>query len=128
MRRLPEWRGKTDDTAPPARVRVRVFDAYGGICRCRQDCCVVIRPPMKWQCDHVVALVNGGQNIESNLVPILTDHHKVKTARDVAIKSKTYRIRTKHNGVRTKPKGRPLPGTRASGIRKRMNGNVERWS
>lgn len=29
-------------------------------------------------------------------------------------------------GIR-KPKGRPMPGTRASGIRKRLNGQVERW-
>jgi hypothetical protein len=26
-----------------------------------------------------------------------------------------------------KPKGRPIPGSKASGVRKRMNGNVEAW-
>lgn len=32
-RALPEWIGKTPDTAIPARVRVRVFERFGGICQ-----------------------------------------------------------------------------------------------
>ncbi len=40
--------------------------------------------------------------------------------------AKTYRIIEKQAGVK-KRKGRPLPGTKASGMRKRMDGTVERW-
>lgn len=40
--------------------------------------------------------------------------------------AKTKRIIEKQAGVKRKS-GRPLPGTKASGMRKRMNGTVERW-
>jgi 5-methylcytosine-specific restriction protein A len=33
-RALPEWIGKTADSAVPARVRVRIFDRYEGRCQC----------------------------------------------------------------------------------------------
>lgn len=98
MRSVPEWIGKTDDEAPPPRVRVRVFERFKGVCQC--GCGIVIRPGMPWQADHKDALINGGENREKNLVPILTDHHKVKTAADVAVKSKTYRMKAAHVGVR----------------------------
>lgn len=55
----------------------------------------------KWDTDHVIALINGGKNIESNLAPILRGKpHKEKTAQDVATKSKTSRMRAKHLGIR----------------------------
>lgn len=77
-----------------------------------------------WDVDHVVALVNGGKHCESNLAPALRDKHREKTKADVAEKSTVYRKRAKHLGLR--PKGRPMPGSKASGIRKRMDGTVER--
>ena len=55
---------------------------------------------MKWQTDHRVALINGGANRERNLVTLLTDHHKVKTAQDVRVKSKTAKMRAKHLGIK----------------------------
>jgi hypothetical protein len=33
----------------------------------------------KWQLDHIVALINGGEHRESNLAPILDAEHKAKT-------------------------------------------------
>ena len=45
---------------------------------------------------------------------------------DVTEIAKTNRIIAKQAGVK-KRKGRPLPGTKASGLRKRMDGTVERW-
>lgn len=52
--------------------------------------------------------------------------HAAKTKVDVKAIAKSKRIRDKRIKAR-KPKGRPLPGTRASGLRKRMDGTVERW-
>ncbi|MBG6211729.1 hypothetical protein IWQ49_006420 [Labrenzia sp. EL_126] len=49
-----------------------------------------------------------------------------KTNKDVKQIAKGKRQYNGHNGIK-KRKGRPLPGTRASGIRKRMDGSVERW-
>jgi 5-methylcytosine-specific restriction endonuclease McrA len=78
-----------------------------------------------WQVDHTIPLIQGGENREKNLQAICLDCHLIKTKAEVAEKSKTARIRKKHLGLR-KAKGRPLPGTKASGIRKRMDGKVEK--
>lgn len=63
-RTLPEWIGATPDTPIPPRVRLRVFEAHGGVCYLSKR---KIRAGEKWQADHVVALINGGENRESNL-------------------------------------------------------------
>ena len=42
-----------------------------------------------------------------------------KTEADVHEKSRSYRKRLRHAGIKLAPKGRPLPGTIASG------GNIE---
>lgn len=93
---VDEWIGATPDTAIPKRVRVRVFDRYGG--RCYKSGRKIM-PGDVWQVDHIVALINGGENRESNLAPILDAPHKEKSAGDVAIKAKTARIRAKHLGL-----------------------------
>lgn len=116
------WVGKTDDSQAPARVRLRIFVRYDGRCGC---CLRKIRPGEKWQLDHVDALINGGRNDESNLQPLLVEHHRNKTRADVAQKATTYRKRSKHIGIKPR-KSRPMPGSKASGLRKRMNGQVER--
>lgn len=120
-RSAPEWIGRNDDSAIPPRVRLRVFEKHKGVCHLSGR---PIRAGERWDCDHVIALCNGGQHRESNLAPALAAPHKIKTAADVAEKSSVYRKRLAHLGL--KPKGRPMPGSKASGFRKRMNGTVER--
>lgn len=95
-RALEIWVGKTDDEMPPPRVRLRIFQAHGGRCYRSGR---LIRPGDKWALDHILAIINGGKNIETNLAPILEDSHKEKTAEDLAIKSKTYRMAAKHAGT-----------------------------
>lgn len=118
-RSTEEWIAKHDDAPIPDRVRMRVWVRSGGRCHC---CGRLILVGERWEADHVVALINGGEHRESNLRPILVEHHKSKTNDDVATKSYTYRIRKKHLGLR-KAK-RPMPGSRASGWKKRMDGTV----
>lgn len=121
-RTVEEWIGKTPDSQPPPRVRLRVFDRYGGICH-RSG--IKIRPGDQWDLDHVVAIINGGENRESNLAPILKGKpHNEKSAEDVAEKSMVARKRKAHLGI--KPKKRPFPGSKASGLKKRMDGRVEK--
>lgn len=98
MREVPEWIGKTDDAAVPARVQVRVFQKFGGICpKCNRKLSQI----NSWQCDHIIALVNGGQNRESNLQPLCTSPcHSQKTKADVAEKAVTARVRAKHLGIK----------------------------
>lgn len=110
-RSVKEWRGDTPDTPIPPRVRLRVFDRAHGLChRCTRK----IAAGERWQCDHVKALINGGQNRESNLAPLCAWCEPVKNGEDVAEKSDVYAVRAKHVGVKDKPSGRGLrkpPGT-----------------
>ena len=122
-RSVPEWRGKTPDTAIPPRVKVRVFERASGHC---QECGVKIRQGMVWECDHVISLINGGENAETNLQCLCGPCHALKTRGNVAEKATLAKKRKKALGV-SKRRGRPMPGTKASGIRKRMNGDIERW-
>lgn len=102
-RQVDEWWGATDDTPVPPRVRLRVFEAHGGRCHLSGR---KIMPGEAWDLDHVIALINGGQHRESNLAPALKAPHREKTAEDVALKSKLYRIRAKHTGAW--PKGQKI--------------------
>lgn len=94
-REVPEWVGPTPDSAIPLRVRLRVFERYGGRCYISNR---KIMPGDKWQVDHIVAIINGGPHRESNLAPVLDSEHKAKTKADVATKSKTARMKAKHLG------------------------------
>lgn len=102
-RALPEWIGDTPDTAVPPRVRVRTFDRKGGRCGI---CGRRIGAGEHWTLEHIKALINGGENRESNLGVTCSWCVPEKNATDVAEKSKTYEMRAKHIGVRTKPKYR----------------------
>lgn len=98
-RSLDEWEGRDADEQVPPRVRVRVFDRFEGKChRCRRK----IRPGDKWTCEHVIALINGGQNRESNLNITCSWCLPEKNAEDVSEKSEVYEIRSKHLGVKPK--------------------------
>lgn len=110
MRSVKEWIGKTDDAQIPPRVRVRVFDRHGGICYLSGR---KIRAGDSWQCDHIVALVNGGEHRESNLAPVMVEPHKRKTRDDLAEKALVYRKKKKNLGI--KPKKRTIPGRRFNG-------------
>lgn len=120
-RSVPEWKGRTPDEAVPPRVRARVFDRAGGKChRCGRK--IVAET---WTCEHLVALVNGGANAERNLGVTCNWCLPAKNAEDVAEKSEVARVRKKHVGIAAK-RFRPIPGSKASGWRHRMDGTWER--
>jgi 5-methylcytosine-specific restriction enzyme A len=121
-RSVPEWIGKDDNDWPPRRVYLRVWDRFGGVCQC--GCGRKITAGEPWNLDHVIAVINGGPNRESNFVPLLVSCHKAKTREDLAIKSKTARIKAAHLGV--KAKSRPMPGSKASKFKRKMDGRVVR--
>lgn len=124
MRTLEEWHGANDDTHPPPRVQLRVLVHHDARCA---SCTRKIGGPVPWQCDHIIAIIKGGQNRESNLQPLCIECHIQKTKSDVGEKSRTYRKALHHIAMRAmKRKWRPLIGTKASGWRKRMDGTVER--
>jgi 5-methylcytosine-specific restriction endonuclease McrA len=116
-----EWIGKNDDSRIPDRVRVRVFDRYGGRCHISGR---KIQPGDHWDCDHIIALINGGEHRETNLAPAIKDKHREKTAEDVREKSIVARKRKKHLGI--KKKGSSMPGSKGSKWKRKMDGTVVR--
>ena len=113
-RSVPEWIGKTDDAMPPPHVRLRILRRHNHRCHWTG---LEIRAGDNWTPDHIIALCNGGRNVESNLAPILRGKpHAEKTAQDVAIKAKTDRMAKKHFGL--KPKRQGFRGWR------KMNGEI----
>lgn len=114
-RSTKEWIGKTDDHRAPKSVRDRLKLAYPNCNICGRK----IEAGEKMALDHVVAIINGGENRESNLRPVHQKCHAIKTAGDVAEKSKVAAIRQKHHGIVDPPKmqGRPFPKTKQAAKR-----------
>ncbi len=69
-----------------------------------------------------MALINGGENRERNLAPTISAHHAIKSADDVAKKSRTALLKAAHLGIRKL--SRQLPCGRDSDLSKTMNGEV----
>lgn len=105
-RQTPEWIGKNENTPVPDRVKLRVFQNHNGICHISKRKIAAGEP---WDTEHVVAIINGGENRETNLAPALRSKHKIKTAQDMAEKSRTYRKRKSNLGLR---KPRTITGWR----------------
>lgn len=120
-RSVPEWKGKTPDAKIPPRVRLRVFEAFGGVC---QETGRKIQPGDDWDCDHIVALVNGGEHCESNLRPVLRAAHREKTKEDVKLKAKVDRVRKKHVGIDQKPVYAKIPGSKGTRFKRALDGRV----
>ena len=118
-RQVPEWIGKTPDTPAPPRVKLRVFEKNGGICHLTGR---KITPADQWDLDHITALVNGGENRESNLAPALRHAHKEKSAQDVAQKAKDRRVRSKHLGI--EKKRATIAGSKETKWKRKIDGTV----
>jgi 5-methylcytosine-specific restriction protein A len=114
-RSVPEWIGKTDDSAIPVRVKLRVHAKAEGLCaKCGVEAAT-------GQYDHIIPLIIGGENRESNLQFLCTPCHKAKTKLDVKLKAKVARVRSRHLGLR---KPSRFPGSRDSKFKKKIDGSV----
>lgn len=120
-RSVDEWIGKTPDSKVPDRVKERVFLRARGLCHISGR---KIQAGEAWEVEHVKPLSLGGEHRERNLAPALCEAHKEKSRAEAKTRAKSNRVRRKHLGLKAN-KGRPMPGTKASGIRKRMDGTVE---
>lgn len=103
-RTVKEWIGRTDDSQPPSRVKMRILEAHGFRCY-RTGVEIRDGDAPHIQYDHKIALINGGENRESNLGPIFAKAHREKTREDVAEKAKIAKKRAKAF-VQARPKKR----------------------
>lgn len=106
-RAVTEWIGKTPDSKAPPRVLLRIFIREDGRCKISGR---KIAPGERWQADHGVALINGGENRESNLFPVLIEPHKEKTRRDLAEKKRVAARAKSHAGIKTQGPSIPSRG------------------
>ena len=118
-RSVPEWCGKTDNSAIPPRVKVLVYmDANGYCAKCTR---FVDGSKVCGEYDHIIPLILGGQNRQSNLQLLCTECHSGKTKLDVKLKAKVARVRKRHLGIK---KPSRFPGSRASKFKKKISGEV----
>ena len=101
-RSVQEWVGRTDDTKVPPRVRQRVYDRHNGVCHI---CKLPIKIGETWHADHITALIEGGENRESNLGPAHDHCNLAKSNDEKARKSKVAKTRQKHTGA-IRPQGK----------------------
>lgn len=100
--------------------KARIFDAARGVCHI---CGRKIKVGEAWDAEHVVAYALTHDDSDENIRPAHTACHKLKTKDDVRVISKAKRVRAKHMGATVKPRSL-IPGSRGSGLRKRMDGTV----
>jgi 5-methylcytosine-specific restriction endonuclease McrA len=100
--------------------RVEVFMSTDGRC---YVCGQKLRGDA-WEAEHPQALALGGSDGIADLRPICRPCHKPKTADDKRAIEKCKRVRDRHIGA--KRSRTPLPGSRASGWKRKMDGTVER--
>lgn len=114
-----EWIGRTDDAMPSANVRLRIWERFEGVCQC--GCGRKIQAGETWDLDHIKPLEDGGENRESNLHPLITAHHRTKTARENTQRARIRGQKKAHIGIR---KPSRMPGSRSSKYKIKMDGTV----
>ncbi len=118
------WVGKTDDSAIPPRVRLRVWDREHGKChRCNRK----IPAGDAWIIEHRIAIINGGANAEHNLCLSCSWCKPLKDAEDVAEKAKTYAVRSRHV-LPSEPSRLQSPGFRKAAPQRTATRPIEKWS
>ena len=105
--------------------RARLFLERGGRCH---KCSRKIDAGDIWIDEHLIALENGGTNDWDNRVLTCSwcKPRKDRTDHSQAAKGRAQAVRHIIPTSQRQTKGKPLPGTRRSGWRKRVDGRVER--
>ena len=79
-----------------------------------------------WDIDHIAPLALGGTNELKNLQILCKPCHRSKTSQsDIPRIAKTKRLKARHLGARS-PSSRPIPGSRRSSWKRKLDGSVVR--
>lgn len=117
-RAVDEWIGRTDNTPIPARVKERIARKAEDTC---QQCKRIVGPHLAARFDHIIPLILGGQNRETNIQLLCDPCHVAKTGLDVKLKAKVARVRKRHIGLRKPSK---FACSRSSRWKKKIDGSV----
>ena len=103
------------------RTKLEAFHRSGGHC----EVCKAKLSTGFIEYDHIIPLAMGGNSDADNISCVCSTCHRLKTStQDIPAIAKSNRQRVKHLGIRRY--SRPMPGTKRSGLKKKMNGTVER--
>ncbi len=100
-RSVREWIGETGDAMPPATVRLRILRRFNRTCQLTG---VIIADGQPFDLEHKKPLEDGGENRESNLVPVLRLPHELKTAAEKKRQAKADRLAKRAHGLLPSPK------------------------
>lgn len=107
----------------PKSVKLEAWKRCGGFCECGCGQKIISG---NVQYDHRLADALGGEPTLENCVVMRSRCHLKKTVEnDRPAIDKATRVYEKNAGIR-KSKGRPMPGTKASGWKKNFDGSTER--
>ena len=103
--------------------RLNLFLKRKGTCAA---CSQKIEAGKAWDIDHILPLALGGTNERENLQILCKPCHRAKTKKaDIPRIAKTKRLKAHHLGARA-PSNRPIPGSRRSPWKRKMDGSVVR--
>ena len=102
------------------RTRLEAFERANGYC---EQCGIKLKAGNH---EYHHSSFDSSDNSLSNCVVLCSEHHSAITRERAPLLAKSNRIRERIAGI-NRVSGRPLPGTRRSGIRRRFNGTVEKW-
>lgn len=116
--KLKEWVGRRPESMPGQTVLFRLHAQQNGVCAC--GCGQVMDfNTDQIDCDHRVALIDNGENRESNLQLMLRECHKTKTKRESSERSEERSHKAKAFTALRKPtalSGSPIKYSRARGV------------
>lgn len=93
-RSTKEWIGRRPESMPSIHVRLRIYSRQNGLCAC--GCRRVMNLDRdKIDCDHILALRDGGENRETNLQLLLHEHHQAKTTAENIARGEERRHKAK---------------------------------
>ena len=106
-----------------AKGRADIFLSRGGTCHL---CNMKVTPGEEWDVSHDIPLETGGKDDATNWFVAHRKCHRVHTSNvDMPLIAKVKRVHQNHIGAKLKSRN-PLPGSKGSKWKKRMDGTVVR--
>lgn len=103
------------------KTKAQAFERANGCC---ESCSAKLKVG-EVEYDHVLPCALGGDNTLENCACLCKICHNAKTGKDVGMIRKADRQRDYLSGAK-KSLGKPIPGSKRSGWKKRLDGTVER--